>query len=65
MICTVENLSEEKYKFALRRIEELLSLVNDDTPANAPSAIKLSLMSDIVIEYEKKHYPIRKAAYLN
>ena len=61
----MDNLSEEKYKFALRRIEELLPLVNDDTPANAPSAIELSLMSDIVIEYEKKHYPIQKAAYLN
>lgn len=54
----MEKFSEEKYKFALSRIEELLPLVNEDTPANAPAAIELSLMSDIVIEYEKKHYTI-------
>ncbi len=54
----MEKISEEKYKFALKRIEELLPLVNDDTPANDPSTIELSLMSDIVIEYEKKHYSI-------
>ena len=34
--------------------------VTDETPANAPEAIELALMSDIVETYEKKHYPIGK-----
>lgn len=56
----MEKISKEKYEFALNRIEELLPLVTDETPANDPRAIELSIMSDTVIEYEKEHYPIGK-----
>lgn len=54
------NITKEQYEFALNKIEELLPLVTDATPANAPEAIELALMSDIVESYEKKHYPIGK-----
>ena len=33
-------------------------MVNDDTPPNDKKAIELVIMSDIVISYEKEHYPI-------
>ena len=52
--------TEEQYEFALNRIDELLPLVTDDTPANDRNAIELTLMSDIVESYEKKHFPIGK-----
>lgn len=45
---------------AEKRIEELLPLVNDSTPVNDPNSVELALMSDIVEEYEKMHYPIEK-----
>ena len=48
------------YEFALARVEELLPLVDDNTPANDKNAVELTLMSDIVIAYEKEHYPIEK-----
>ena len=48
------------YEFALVRLEELLPLVDDNTPANDKSAVELTMMSDIVITYEKEHYPIEK-----
>ncbi len=51
-------ISEIQYKYALGRIEELLPLVNDDTPSNSREAVELSMMSDIVIAYEKAYYPI-------
>jgi HTH-type transcriptional regulator/antitoxin HigA len=51
---------KEKYKFALSRIEELLPEVDENMPANDKKAIELALMSDIVIKYEKEHYPIEK-----
>lgn len=54
------KITKEQYEFALARIEDLLPLVTDDTPANDRNAIELTLMSDIVIEYEKEHYPIEK-----
>lgn len=54
------KITKEQYELALDRIEELLPLVGDDTPANDRNAVELSLMSDIVIEYEKVHFPIEK-----
>jgi len=54
------KLTKEQYKFALTRIEELLPLVDDTTPANDRHAIELSFVSDLVIEYENEHYPINK-----
>jgi len=56
------KITKEQYEFALARIEELLPVIDDNTPANDRSAIELSLVSDVVIEYEKAHYPIAKPA---
>ena len=54
------KITKEQYEFALARIEELLPLVDDNTPANDRNAIELSMMSDVVIDYEKEHFPIAK-----
>ena len=55
----MDRITKEQYEFALNRIEDLLPLVTDDTPANDKNAIELTLMSDIVESYEKKHFPIQ------
>ena len=49
-----------RYEYALNRVEELLPLVSDETPVNDPRAIELSIMSECIIAYEEKHYPIGK-----
>ena len=54
------KITKEQYEFALARIEELLPVVDNNTPANNRNAIELTMMSDIVIDYEKEHYPIGK-----
>ena len=54
------KITKEQYQFALTRIEELLPLVDDNTPANDRHAVELTMMSDVVIEYEKEHFPIGK-----
>ena len=54
------KITKEQYEFALSRIEELLPLVDDNTPTNDRNAIELTMMSDAVIDYEKEHYPIGK-----
>ena len=54
------KITKEQYEFALARIEELLPMVNDSTPANDRNAVELTMMSDVVIDYEKEHYPIGK-----
>ena len=56
----MNNITKEQYEFALARIEELLPLVKDDTPANDRNAVELTVMSDVVISYEKEHFPVRK-----
>ena len=53
------KITKEQYEFALARIEELLPMVDDNTPANDRTA-ELTMMSDVVIDYEKEHYPIGK-----
>lgn len=52
------EITETQYEYVLKRIEELLPLVTDDTPSGDRNAIELSIVSDIVETYEKKHYPI-------
>lgn len=56
----MSKITKEQYEFAVARVEELLPLVDDDTPANDRNAVELSMVSDIVIAYEKEHYPIEK-----
>jgi len=54
----MNKVTKYQYEFALARVEDLLPLVNDDTPANDRNAIELSMMSDIVIAYEKEYFPL-------
>lgn len=48
------------YEQALARIEQLLPLVGDDTPPTDRAALELSIMSEVVIDYENDHFPIGK-----
>ena len=52
------KITKEQYEFALARIEELLPVVDDNTLSNGRNAVELTMMSNLVIDYEKEHYPI-------
>lgn len=54
------EISKKQYEYALERIEELLPLVCEDAPAYDRNSVELTIVSDIVEQYEKKHYPIEK-----
>lgn len=54
------EITKRQYEYALRRIEELLPIVTDDMPMTDDRVIELTMVSDIVEAYEKKHYPIGK-----
>ena len=56
----MNKITREQYEFALARVEELLPLVDDNTPANDKNAVELTMMSDVVISYEKEYFPINK-----
>ena len=53
-------LTQQQYNAACERIEELLQVVGNDTPATDRNFIELDLLSDWVVDYEKEHYPIGK-----
>jgi len=51
--------TEKEYEAAMARIDELLPLTwGDGIPEDSPENIELSLLSDLVAEYEDVHYPI-------
>ena len=56
----MNKVTKSQYEYALERVEELLPLVNDNTPPNDRKALELSVVADIVIEYEKAYFPIGK-----
>ena len=49
----------------MKRIEELLPLVNDNTPVDDPNYLELDMISDMVEEYEDVHYPIGKPTLID
>ncbi len=57
--------SEAAYRAAMNRIEELLPLVNDNTPVDDPNYLELDMISDLVEEYEDVHYPIGKPTLID
>lgn len=59
----IEN--ETQYEWAVNRVEELLPLVDDDTPKNNPNYIELVLLSNMVADYEEVHYPIGKPTIID
>lgn len=54
------NITKSQYEFALAKIEELLPVVSEEAPADDKDAVELSILSDVIIEYEKEHFPIEK-----
>lgn len=55
------EISKQQYVDALNRIEDLLPLVTEETPASDKNAIELTIVSDVVEAYEKIHCPIATA----
>jgi len=53
-----ELKTEEQYEVLLQRIEELLPLISNETPASDRNLIELDIISNLVEEYEEKYYPV-------
>ena len=52
----IENKAQ--YEWAVKRVEELLPLVDDNTPLNDPNSIELELLSNLVADYSEEHYAL-------
>lgn len=51
--------NESQYLAMIERIEELLKVVNNDTPVTDRYFLELDVISNLVEEYEVKYYPIK------
>lgn len=56
--------NEIAYKATMERIEELLPLVDDNTPMDDKNLIELELLSNLVADYDDEHYPIKAPTLL-
>ena len=52
------KISENEYKKAKERLEELLLLVDDNTPKENTNLEEFIWLSDLVESYETEYYPI-------
>ena len=52
----IEN--KVQYEWAIKRVEELLPLVDDNTPLEDPNSIELELLSNLVADYSDEHFAI-------
>lgn len=50
--------TKAQYEWAVKRVEELLPLVTDDTPLTDPNSIELELLSGMVADYSEEHFSI-------
>lgn len=57
-------ISENQYNATMARINELLLLVDEETPENNINSVELVLLSQLVEDYEKEHYPISKPSLI-
>jgi HTH-type transcriptional regulator/antitoxin HigA len=51
--------NESQYEALIQRIEELLKVVSNETPATDRNYIELDVISNLVEEYEEKYYPVK------
>ena len=61
----VKIKTEKQYKAACARIEELLKVVNNDTPMDDPNYWELDLISDLVADYENEHFPVESPSLVD
>lgn len=54
----IEN--EMQYNAALSRVEQLMLELPEETPADDPQMVELTLLGNLVADYDEEHYPIGK-----
>jgi HTH-type transcriptional regulator/antitoxin HigA len=47
-----------QYNWAVKRVEELLPKVDDNTPLDDPNSIELELLSNMVADYSEQHFSL-------
>lgn len=59
----IEN--EKQYQGALKRVEELMMTLPEDTPKDDPAMIELELLGNLVADYDEEHYPVGQPSLID
>lgn len=57
--------TQVQYEATMARIDELLTLVDENTPLDDKNSVELVLLSNLVADYEDVHYPIKSPALVD
>lgn len=57
--------TQAQYEATMARIDELLTLVDENTPLDDKNSVELVLLSNLVADYEDVHYPIKSPALVD
>jgi len=49
-----------EYEAIMARVDELVEIVDDNTPPADKNYIELDFLTDLIVAYEKEHFPIGK-----
>jgi len=52
--------NKAEYEAIMARVDELVEIVDDNTPPTDKNYIELDFLADLVVAYEKEHYSIGK-----
>ena len=61
----MKTITKTEYDAIMQRIDELVEIVDDNTSRTDKNYIELDILTDLVVAYEKEHYPIGKPALSN
>ncbi len=56
--------NELQYNAVMKRIDELLQIVDDSTPEDDINNVELVLLSNLAADYEDANYPIQKPSLI-
>ena len=57
--CIMTKIETEKqYKVVCERVEELLKVVNNNTPPDDKNFVELELLSNLVADYSEEHFAL-------
>lgn len=59
----IENRAQ--YDWAIKRVEELMPLVDDNTPLDNPNSIELELLSNLVADYSDVHFSLGEPSLID
>ena len=57
--------NEKEYEAIMARIDELIEIVDEDTPKTTKESVELDILTDLVVAYEKEHFKIEKPSLVD